>query len=374
MCQTDNNGVIPSSYMMELRHDKGISSVAIKAGLLAEVGGMMSDAGLRGPVLLVSNPKVHSLYGQRLGNSLGRSGIPFEVFLMPDGEEHKNIKVATAIFEKALSARLDRHSAIVALGGGVVCDIAGFVAATYMRGIDFVQVPTTLLAQVDASVGGKVAVNLPSAKNVVGAFHQPRCVFIDTIVLATLEKREVNSGLAEIVKHGAALDAALFAELEAIEPDELADPEVMSQLVAWNVRTKLAVVEADERETGLRAVLNFGHTIGHAIESATSYLRFRHGEAVSIGMVSAAKLSAAMSLCPHSDVLRLEALMNRLGLITALSGLSAERLIDETQKDKKAIDGRPKFVLLESIGKARYGVEVPLELLREVLGGQGAQL
>jgi len=255
-----------------------------------------------------------------------------------------------------IEAHIERSSPIVAVGGGVVGDLAGFAAATVLRGVPFVQVPTTLLAQVDASVGGKTAINHASGKNLIGAFHQPRLVAIDIDTLKSLPRREYLAGLAEVVKYGAILDAELFARLDGNVPALLRqDASLLSDVIATSCRLKAMVVEQDEREGDYRAILNFGHTLGHAIETLTEYRRLLHGEAVAIGIVCAARLSERRGWLPRSDVERIEGLLRRIGLPTAVpSDLSADQLALAVEADKKAGGGKIKFVCLEALGKTRF--------------------
>jgi 3-dehydroquinate synthase len=272
--------------------------------------------------------------------------------------------------DKLAGHRLERNSFIVALGGGVVGDLAGFVAAAYLRGIAFVQVPTTLLAQVDSSVGGKVGVNLAAGKNLVGAFHQPRLVLCDLAALRTLPLREFRAGLAEVIKYGIICDEAFFARLERDLPFLLRrDARVLAKVVARCCEIKAEVVRQDETETGLRAILNFGHTIGHAIEAVSGYGKYLHGEAISIGQVAAAKLSVRASGLPAEDAERIQQLLERAGLPVAIN-LPASRqdaLIKAMQLDKKVNDGQVRFVLASRIGQAESGHKIPPEWIREAM-------
>src|SRR2546426_9361238 len=254
--------------------------VAVGAGLLAQVGPEISRLGVGRKLALLTDPAIKALYGEIVARSLAGAGFEVTTVLLPEGERAKTLEVAAQTWDRLLEAGLDRGSAVVALGGGAVGDLAGFVAATYMRGVHFVQLPTTLLAQVDASIGGKTAIDHPRAKNLIGAFHQPRLVLADTGALQTLPEREYRSGLAEVIKHGIVLDAAYFDEVER-SAAALAkrDPDTLDRIVAGSCRLKASVIERDEQESELRHVLNYGHTIGHAIEAVTGYARFAHGEA-----------------------------------------------------------------------------------------------
>ncbi len=287
-------------------------------------------------------------------DALAAVGIAPVVAVVPPGEASKSLEGAAGLYDELVTMRADRHTAVVAVGGGVVGDLAGFVAATYARGIPLLMVPTTLLAQVDSSVGGKVGVNHPGAKNIIGAFHQPGGVWIDTETLRTLPDRELRCGLAEVVKYGVILDAEFFDELEVqVEAILARDPAALRSIVARSCRLKAMVVERDEREeTGLRAVLNFGHTVGHAIEAVAGYDGpYQHGEAVAIGMVAEARLAERLGWIGPEVVGRIERLLVRLGLPTAAPGLDADRLIDAMTRDKKNRGGRIRFVLPRAIGR-----------------------
>ncbi len=283
---------------------------------------------------------------------------------MLDGEEHKNLKSLTTIYDGLVEARLERHSAIVALGGGVIGDLAGFAAATYLRGVPYVQVPTTLLAQVDSSVGGKTAVNHDRGKNLIGAFYQPKLVLIDTTALGTLPRRELVAGLAEVVKYGIIEDPVLFGLLEQKIDRLLAlDRDLLIQVIATCCAIKTRVVEQDEREDDYRAVLNFGHTVGHALEAATDYQQFLHGEAVGIGMAKAAALSCRLKFCEGTSLERILELLKKAGLPVELpSKLSIQQLIQGMEIDKKAAGGKVKFVMCAGIGKTLFHWLTPGEI------------
>jgi 3-dehydroquinate synthase len=331
--------------------------VVIGSHVLAEVGPRLRAAGFRGRCALVTSERVGALYREPVLASLQGAGFrPAEVEI-PDGEEHKNLAWAAVVYDRLLEAGVDRRSPVVVLGGGVVSDLAGFVAATLLRGLPTAILPTTLLGQVDAAIGGKTGVNHVAGKNLIGAFHQPRLVLADVAVLDTLPRREFLAGLAEVVKYGAIGDAALFAHLEARLADLLRlDPEVLVPIVAACCRQKAAVVAEDEREErGGRAVLNFGHTVGHAIETLTDYKELLHGEAVAIGMVAAARVSRALGRCGTEAVERLERLLKRAGLPTDIpNGLTPAALALAMQHDKKSAAGRVRFVCLEAIGRTVF--------------------
>jgi len=302
-------------------------------------------------LLLVSNTTVAPLYAERVKRSLpGRRLIEL---ILPDGEAHKTLANASRMFDVMIANRLGRDAAILALGGGVIGDLAGFVAACYQRGIDFVQLPSTLLADVDASVGGKTAVNHPGGKNMIGAFHQPRAVIIDTDLLASLPQRELRAGLAEVIKYGLISDASFFDWIEA-HIDELLsrEPGALSYAIHRSCEIKAQIVSQDEREQGERALLNLGHTFGHAIEAATGYAEWLHGEAVAVGLVLAADLSQRLGQLPESELRRLVALLRRAGLPVAAPPIGAERAFDFMRIDKKVKSSRVRLVLLRGIGGA----------------------
>ena len=307
-----------------------------------------------GRVAVVTNAVVAPLYLQRVKAALARAGAReiLEV-LVEDGEQAKSWAALERVFDALLGARLGRDGVIVALGGGVVGDLAGFAAAVYQRGIAYLQLPTTLLAQVDSSVGGKTAVNHARGKNMLGAFHQPRAVIADVGTLATLPPRELRAGVAEVIKHGFALDAALVTWLEANMERLLArETAALAHAVRRSCELKAEVVAADEREAGRRALLNFGHTFGHAIESGAGYGAWLHGEAVAVGMVMAAELSVRAGLLAQAEAERLRRLVARAGLPVEGPAIAPERYLELMAGDKKAAAGRTRFVLLESVGRA----------------------
>ncbi len=303
-------------------------------------------------IVVVTNPTVAALYAERVNAALAPTGKRVLHVELPDGEQHKDWQTLNLIFDALLSNRCDRRCVLVALGGGVIGDVTGFAAAVYMRGVRFVQVPTTLLAQVDSSVGGKTAVNHPLGKNMVGAFYQPIAVEVDTDVLATLPAREISAGLAEVIKYGAILDAEFFAWCERNAAALRAlDPDAVAHAIARSCELKAWVVSQDEREAGLRAVLNFGHTFGHAIEAGLGYGAWLHGEAVGCGMVQAAELSASVAGLPVADAQRIRALVEAIGCPTAAPDLGADRWLDLMRVDKKAEGGEIRFVLLPELGR-----------------------
>ncbi len=318
---------------------------------------------------LVTSTVIAPLYLERVTRALRAAGAEVIEVILPDGEEHKTWATLNLIFDALLTGRCDRQTTIVALGGGVVGDVAGFAAAVYQRGIAFIQVPTTLLAQVDSSVGGKTAVNHPLGKNMVGAFHQPRAVIADVATLETLPLRELRAGLAEVIKHGFIRDAAFVDWLDANIDRLLArDPEALTHAVVRSCEIKAQVVAADERETGLRALLNFGHTFGHAIESGLGYGHWVHGEAVAAGMVMAADLSARLGMIAKPDADRVRVLLARAGLpVAGPASLPAGRYLELMAVDKKAARGGIRFVLLDRLGSALVRGDVPEALVCETL-------
>jgi 3-dehydroquinate synthase len=322
-------------------------------------------------IALVSNPTVYGLYGSAVSKSLSAAGFEPVEIIIPDGEEYKNIDSVGKIYEALLRMRLDRKSVLVALGGGVIGDIAGFAASTYMRGIDFVQVPTTLLAQVDSSVGGKTGVNHILGKNMIGTFWQPRVVWIDIATLETLPRREFLAGLAEVIKYGVIWDAELFDFLETNQERILGlDKTALTHIIRRSCEIKAEVVSQDERESGLRAILNYGHTIGHAVETVTGYKRYLHGEAVAIGMCLEARLSAEMGIIGGGEADKIRRLTEAYSLPGGLpGGLDLAAFFSSMQLDKKTVSGQMKFILPERIGSVTMRQGISPEDIRKVLEG-----
>lgn len=346
-------------------------SIQVGSGLLAGLGKHYASLQLGSRCAVISDRQVAPLYAKKIIRSLTAQGVDVTLITIPAGESAKRLRNVERCYNELAAHRLERKSCIVALGGGVVGDLAGFVAATYLRGIPFVQIPTTLLAQVDSSVGGKTGVNLAAGKNLVGAFYQPRLVLCDLDTFRTLPDREFRAGLAEVIKYGIIYDPHLFQLLEKQMPKILRrDPKVLTTLVARSCEIKAEVVSQDETETGLRAILNFGHTIGHAIEAISGYGKFLHGEAISIGQVKAALLSARLKGLPLEQVERITQLFQRAGLPTTLrlSCSQKRRLLDAMRLDKKVSQGEVKFVLASAIGKVHWAQKVPTSELDGVLG------
>jgi 3-dehydroquinate synthase len=354
--------------------------IYIGSGLIADAGRMMRPV-LRAPrVVVVADEAVAKLHLGALTDALDQAAIAHATITVPPGEASKSFRQLETLMSDLLRRRLERSTTLVALGGGVIGDLAGFAASIALRGIDFVQVPTTLLAQVDSSVGGKTAINTPEGKNLVGAFHQPRLVLADTGALQTLPRREMLAGYAEVAKYGVIGDAAFFAWLEANGDKVVAgDAEALIHAVATSCRAKAKVVAADEREEGPRETLNFGHTFGHALEAETGFSdALLHGEAVGFGMVLATRLSVARGLCPVQDLERVRAHLARVGLPTRFSDLprnpwSPRRLIDHMGRDKKVRDGRVRFVLTRGIGGAFTAPDVPIAEVAAMLEGAIAE-
>jgi 3-dehydroquinate synthase len=315
-------------------------------------------------VAVITNPTVNSLYGGMARSSLSEAGFAVTVVEIPDGEEYKSAATLSAVYDALIDAGLDRKSFIVALGGGVVGDLAGFAAATYLRGIPFVQVPTTLLAQVDSSVGGKTAIDHPRGKNLIGAFYQPRLVLIDVDTLSTLPDREYRAGLAEVIKYGVAVDGPFFEYLEdQAEYISTKDQGCLEMVIRRCCEIKAHVVELDEKESGLRAVLNYGHTLGHAFEAVAGYREMVHGEAIAIGMVLAARISAGLGHCSADDAERVTALITRLGLPTLPPEAERSSLLAAILTDKKSHNGTISFICNKGIGQFAVEQLLPEKML-----------
>jgi len=356
------------SQVHQLRVELGARGypIWIGAGLLDDPARWRDVIGGR-HVLIVSDENVAPRYAGKIAEALSAKNATQLIF--PSGEAHKTLASCASIFDALAAMGASRDATIIALGGGVIGDMAGFAAACWMRGIAFVQMPTTLLAMVDSSVGGKTAVDLPQGKNLVGAFHQPRAVVIDTNTLQTLPDREMRSGFAEVVKYGALGDAGFFVWLESNADAVLArDEQALAAAIQTSCSAKAGIVARDETEQGERALLNFGHTFGHALETAVGYGALSHGEAIAIGMVLAARLSSQLGLAVAADAERLQALLQRSGLPTKLpAGTDVQRLLDLMRLDKKNVSGRLRLILWRSIGKAEMVSDVDEAAVREVL-------
>ncbi len=356
----------------------GSYPIVVGAGLLAELPARLAELGLRGRVWLISDSAVFPHYGPKLAAALAGAGYKVEAHVVPAGEASKDLAVVSGCYDWMIGAGVERRDAVLALGGGVVGDLAGFVAATVLRGVALVQLPTTLLAMVDSALGGKTGVNHPLGKNLIGAFHQPQLVLSDTDTLATLAPRELRAGWAEVIKHGVIRDAGLFEMLENQQPRTENHPKdktvlgsrflVQPEVIRQAAKVKVDVVNVDERETGERMLLNYGHTLGHAIEAAGGYGALLHGEAVAIGMELAGQIAARMGLWGDEQVVRQRRLLQAYGLGTALpAGLDPEDLVERTLRDKKVRAGRVRWVLPTAIGHATVRDDVPEALVIDVV-------
>jgi 3-dehydroquinate synthase len=341
------------------------STILIGTGLSGRLDALLDEHGVAGRRFIVSSPNIWALHGQAIG---GAGASRTEPILLKDGERFKHLRSVSLIYDALIRAGADRGSTLIAVGGGVIGDTAGFAAATFLRGITLVHVPTTLLAQVDSSIGGKVGVNHPLGKNLIGAFHQPRLVVIDPGVLATLPRREFRSGLYEVVKYGIIANRGLFDRLASQTRRVLAgDMDVLLPSIVESCAIKADVVSKDERESGLRRILNFGHTVGHALEAVTKYRRFRHGEAIGYGMIAAANLSAARGLLTADERSAIESLIRTIGPLPSIGDLSIAAILDAVGRDKKVVNGRLHFVLASGIGSTSTVTDVTEDEIRTVL-------
>ena len=337
--------------------------IIVGAGVFNSLQQHLINAGLHEPFLLISQPRIFKAVGQGLQKK-------FPVVLIPDGERAKTLTTVSRLLDRMVDLKLNRQSTVIALGGGVVGDVSGFVASIYMRGIAVVQVPTTLLAQVDSSIGGKTGVNHRVAKNLIGTFHQPSLVLSDPLILKELPDREYASGLYESLKYGVIRDVTLFEDFERNVATFLKrDPDAIASLVARCAAIKADVVMSDEKENDLRRILNFGHTVGHALEAAARYQRIKHGEAVGYGMIAAARISAALRKLADSDRGRIENTVGSIGRLPALDGVTSKAVLGALHHDKKARDGAIHFVLPREVGRVEITPDVPADLLRDVVKG-----
>jgi 3-dehydroquinate synthase len=337
--------------------------ILVGAGVFDHLEEHLEGVGLHRPFLVISQPRILKAVGQKLKNK-------YPVALIPDGERAKNLSTVSRLLDRMVELKLTRQSTVIAFGGGVVGDVSGFVASIYTRGIPVVQIPTTLLAQVDSSIGGKTGVNHRVAKNLIGTFHQPRLVLSDPLILLKLREREYASGLYEALKYGVIRDAALFEDFERNVAQFLErNPEAVEHLVARCAAIKAEVVMSDEKESDLRRILNFGHTIGHGLEAASRYQRLKHGEAVGYGMIAAARIGTALEKLAEHDRTRIEGAIASLGRLPALFGVTSKDVLGALQHDKKIRDGAIHFVLARGVGRAEVTPNVPFELVREVVKG-----
>ncbi|MFC1961808.1 3-dehydroquinate synthase [Chloroflexota bacterium] len=355
--------------MRTIRVDLGKNGYEIRigAGVLAQTGHWLKELGFSGKLVIITDDTVKDLYGDDLQRHLAGEGLRVTTLSVPAGEDQKSLETAGQLYQELTRARAERTTPILTLGGGVIGDLAGFVAATFMRGIPLVQIPTTLLAQVDSSIGGKVAVDYGQLKNMIGVFYQPQLVIADTATLKTLPDSEMANGLAEVIKSAAIRDGKLFDYLEEnLEKVKTLGTEVTEEIVSRTAGIKAGVVAADEKDTGLRNILNYGHTIGHAIETVSDF-RISHGHAVALGMVAAARISCRLGMLTENEVSRLQRLIESAGLPATMPELSTAAMIETMQHDKKVKDDKTRFVLLKGIGNAVVTDNVNPALLAEVL-------
>lgn len=354
--------------MIAVEAASGRYQVHCRWGALDDLGPLMHGAGLRGAAFIISDDVVGAQHSERALRSLREAGFDAKLRTFPAGEASKTLETLRALYDWLLDCHAERSSPIVALGGGVVGDVAGFLAATYLRGVPFAQAPSSLLAMVDAAIGGKVGVDHPRGKNLIGAFYPPRLVVEDASLLATLPARSLREGFAEIIKHGLIMDPPMLDVLDRDAGRLLAvEPEPITELVQRNAALKAAVVSEDEREAGRRMILNYGHTIGHAIEAVTGYSDVRHGEAISVGMMAAAEIGRRIGVTPAAIGARQAALFERYGLPLRLTGVDPDAVIAATSHDKKVASKRVRWVLLEDLGRPLVRDDVPQDVVKTVL-------
>jgi len=372
----------------------GSYPIVVGSGLLAELPAQLNQLGLRGKLWLLADSAVYPHHGEGVVGALRGAGYAADVKIIPSGEPSKDLAVVSSCYDWMIGGGVERRDALLALGGGVVGDLAGFVAATVLRGIGFVQLPTTLLAMVDSALGGKTGVNHPLGKNLIGAFHQPRLVLSDTNTLATLPPRELRSGWAEVIKHGVIRDASLFELLEQNSEFRIQEPTgkttnintgnreqphiaatilnsdswLLNSIIRQAVKVKVDVVNADERETGERMLLNYGHTLGHAVEAAAGYGRLLHGEAIAIGMDLEARIAERLGMVDSAMIARQRALLQGYGLPTSIpAGMPADAILELTLRDKKVRAGKIRWALPTGIGAAAVRDDVPPDLVRALV-------
>ncbi len=359
--------------MKKVKVELGINSYEIRvgSGLLARIGLWLKERGFSDKAVIITDTNVEGLYADVLERGLANAGFDTTIIEVPPGEEHKSLETAGRLYGDLTDAYTERNTPVLALGGGVIGDLAGFVAATYMRGLPLIQVPTTLLAQVDSSIGGKTAVDYNKLKNIIGVFYQPRMVVADIDTLKTLPQMELVNGLAEVIKSAAIRNRNLFNFLDINVNKALEyHPAVLETIVLETSMIKTEIVEKDEKEEDLRGILNYGHTIGHAIEAASNY-ELKHGQAVAIGMVAAAKISSRMEILDEVDVVKLENIIEKAGLPGEMPDIDKDAVLQAIQHDKKVSQNRVRFVLLKTIGNAFISDEVDPSLVEEVLIGWG---
>lgn len=346
--------------------------ICVGSGLLGQAGRLLRECGFTGKLVMVTHPGLERLYGETLRRTLEKDGFSVSTFLVPEGEDQKTLETAGRLYQELTDVYAERTTPVLALGGGVIGDLAGFVAATYLRGVPLVQLPTTLLAQVDSSIGGKTAVDYGRIKNRIGAFHQPSLVISDTDTLKTLPVAELTGGLAEVIKSAAIMSADFFAFLEEnLERVKTGDSRTLEEIVYRTAEIKAGVVMRDERDSGLRNILNFGHTIGHAVESVSGFT-LPHGRAVAIGMAAAARISHRMGLLDREGLDRLTGIIYQAGLTVTVPDVDVAGIIQAMRHDKKVSRERIRFVLLESLGRAVVTDKVSQALVEEVLRNENA--
>jgi 3-dehydroquinate synthase len=350
-------------------------TITIGHGILEEFPRFIRGLGLGHDALIISHPIIERLHGVKLSAALKKAGYTVKILNVPEGEKSKSAAIALRLIKQISAYDVDKRIFIIALGGGVVGDLAGFVAAIYKRGVPYIQVPTTLLAQIDSSIGGKTAIDLETGKNLVGAFYQPSFVLADTKVLKTLSQRQIRNGLAEAIKYGIIADAKLFDYIEANHKKFLkGDIEILNFIIRRCTRIKAKIVSEDEKETkGLRTVLNFGHTVGHAVEAASRYDQYQHGESVGLGMRVAARISVAMGLLAVPQELRINQLITSVGLPEKIVGVGLAKILDLMRHDKKFTAGHNRFVLVRKIGHAVVVNDIPLDVITQAIQAYLAQ-
>jgi len=342
--------------------------ICVSPGLLAQTGRLLKKLGFKDKLAIITDTTVRSLHGSALKDSLTGEGFEVTMLEVPEGEEQKSLETAGNLYHELSHCHVERNTPILALGGGVIGDLAGFVAATYMRGVPLIQIPTTLLAQVDSSIGGKVGLDHGQLKNKIGAFYQPKLVISDITALKTLPPRELSDGLAETIKYAMIRDSKFLSYIEKnLDRIKSLDEGALEEIVFRSARIKAEIVEKDERDLGLRHILNYGHTVGHAIESASDF-KVGHGEAIAIGMMAAARISNRMDILGENELIRLEDIIKRAGLPTEMPNLEADKLNQAMEHDKKMARGRIRFVLPSSIGKVFITDEVSSSLIEQALG------
>ena len=361
--------------MRKVKVELGINSyeIYVGSGLLAQTGHWLKESGFSGKLVIITDPTVKGLYGEALNQSLDKDGFNVTTLLVPEGEEQKSLETAGRLYHELTDCYAERTTPILALGGGVIGDLTGFVAATYQRGVPLIQIPTTLLAQVDSSIGGKVAVDHGQLKNKIGAFYQPRLVIADTDTLRTLPANELANGLAEVIKSAAIRNKEFFAFLEKnLDRIKSLDEKALEEIVFQSVKIKTEIVEKDERDLGLRSILNYGHTIGHAIESVSDF-KVEHGKAIAIGMLAAARISNQMGILDKNELIRLKGVVEKADLPTEMPNLEVEKITQAMKHDKKVRQDKVRFVLLKSIGSVFITDEVSPSLVEGVLVGSNEE-